>query len=159
MDHRGDGRSVVIWDFDHDGWLDVTSINTNAPKIVWYHNQLGSLIQRHFLRIQLVGGNQGAKPNKKFSSRDGFGARVIVEVSGKRLVSESRGGEGFSAQNSRVLHFGLGEATSVDAINIRWPSGIEQRFESLAADQKWIAYEDPSMSPDGQALRKTPSDR
>jgi hypothetical protein len=50
-------------------------------------------------------------------------------------VQEVSGGSGFSAQNQRRLHFGLGATTRVDEVVIRWPSGRVQTLESPAVDQ------------------------
>jgi hypothetical protein len=50
-------------------------------------------------------------------------------------VQEVSGGSGFSAQNERRLHFGLGGATQVDRIAIRWPSGHRQTIEQPEIDR------------------------
>jgi hypothetical protein len=127
MAHLGDGRSVVRWDYDHDGWPDLVSINANAPKLVWYRNQLGDRLKdQHFLALRFQGSE---------SNRDGYGVRIRAEIGGKLLVKETRCGEGFSAQNSKTLLLGLGTANQVDRLHIRWPSGTEQVIEKIAANQ------------------------
>ena len=50
-------------------------------------------------------------------------------------VQEVSGGSGFSAENQRRLHYGLGSTTAVDRVVIRWPSGRRQTIEQPAIDQ------------------------
>lgn len=149
MAHIGDGRSVVRWDYDHDGWPDLASINANAPKLVWYRNQLDQLLEhagetRHFLALRFVG---------QQSNRDGYGVRIVAEVGDQQLVQETRCGEGFSAQQSKTILLGLGDATKVDRLSVRWPSGTTQQFENLDAGQLVRIQEGPS---DASALTLSP---
>ncbi|MGA2738329.1 MAG: ASPIC/UnbV domain-containing protein [Bryobacteraceae bacterium] len=51
---------------------------------------------------------------------------------GQEQVQEVSGGSGFCAQNQRRLHFGLGKTSSVEKVEIRWPSGQKQ---TLAAPE------------------------
>ncbi|MDB4491888.1 ASPIC/UnbV domain-containing protein [bacterium] len=142
MAHLGDGRSVARWDYDHDGWQDLVSINANAPKLVWYRNQLGDhLKDRHFLAVRFQGDE---------SNRDGYGVRLRAEVGKTILAKETRCGEGFSAQNSSTLLLGLGSATKIDRLSVRWPSGKEQVFTDIEANQLMICHEskaDPELLP------------
>ena len=50
-------------------------------------------------------------------------------------VQQLAAASGFSAQNGRRLHFGLGAATAVERVVIRWPSGREQTVEAPAIDR------------------------
>ena len=134
MAHVGDGRSVVRWDFDHDGWQDIACIHANAPKLLWYRNQLGDLIKdRHFLALQF----RGSKSN-----RDGYGVRIKATFGGKTIVKETRCGEGFSAQQSNTLVLGLGTESLVTNLSVRWPSGTEQNFSDIDAGQLVLIQED-----------------
>lgn len=127
MAHLGDGRSVVRWDYDHDGWQDIVSINANGPKLVWYRNQLGERLKdRHFLAIRFEGTQ---------SNRDGYGVRFRAEIGATTLVRETRCGEGFSAQQSRTILLGLNQKDRIDRLVVRWPSGLEQTFADIEADQ------------------------
>jgi enediyne biosynthesis protein E4 len=49
-------------------------------------------------------------------------------------VQEVSGGSGFSAQNQRRLHYGLGAAASVDRVIVRWPSGHVDTIDHPAID-------------------------
>jgi enediyne biosynthesis protein E4 len=58
-----------------------------------------------------------------------------VQWAGRRQVQEVSGGSGFSAQNDRRLHYGLGAASSVDRVLIRWPSGRSQVIDRPEIDR------------------------
>jgi hypothetical protein len=118
-----DGRAVALADLDNDGALDVLVANQRGPLLI-YTNTLAP--GRHWLALDLEG---------TASNRSAIGARVEVRWNGQRQVQEVSGGSGFSAQNDRRLHVGLGSATSVDAVEIRWPSGRTQTIEHPEIDR------------------------
>ena len=118
-----DGRAVALADLDNDGALDVIVANQRGPLLV-YANIVNRA--RHWIAFELEG---------TVSNRSAIGARVEVQWGGQRQVQEVSGGSGFSAQNQRRLHYGLGEATSVDRVVIRWPSGTIQTVERPAIDR------------------------
>ena len=99
VDNDYDGRGVAMADFDNDGRLDIFQTNADQPALL-YHNvtegggKLGG--------VKLVGVK---------SNRDAIGARVTLKIPGLTLIREVNGGNGYSAQSSVRLHFGLGGAT------------------------------------------------
>jgi hypothetical protein len=60
---------------------------------------------------------------------------VELHWGGRRQVQEVSGGSGFSAQNQRRLHYGIGASNTVDRVVIRWPSGQTQTIEAPAVDR------------------------
>jgi hypothetical protein len=117
-----DGReSAVINDMDEKPLLLVNlALNTN-----------------HWLGVALEGTR---------SNRDGIGARVTVAAGGKTWVRELRSGASYLSSSDLRLHFGLGAASTVDHIDILWPSGIEERFSGDSAD-RYITLRESSGSP------------
>jgi hypothetical protein len=81
---------------------------------------------RHWMDIELEGAA---------SNRSAIGARVAVRWKGQVQVQEVSGGSGFSAENQRRLHFGLGSSTAVDRVEIGWPSGRRQTIDQPAIDR------------------------
>ena len=63
------------------------------------------------------------------SNRDGIGARVQVQTAGLTQIRELDGGNGYAGESSRRLHFGIGTASKIDRLQIRWPSGRNEQFE------------------------------
>ncbi len=118
-----DGRSVVFADLDNRGVLDTIVATQNGPLLI-YANTVAP--DRHWVAFELEG---------TASNRSAIGAQVTLEWSGGRQVQLVSGGSGFSGQNQRRLHFGLGEAESVDRVTIQWPSGRVDEIVSPAIDQ------------------------
>jgi thiol-disulfide isomerase/thioredoxin len=151
LDDPSDGRNLAVWDFDRDGWPDIATTNLNTPTLRMYHNDLASVVvpeEHNFVAIRFVGGNTTSKPSRKFSPRDGYGARVVVEAGGEKLVREHHAGEGFAVQNSDTMLVGIGKATKVDKLQIRWPSGQKQTVEGIDAGTLVTLYEDPPAGKD-----------
>ena len=71
-----------------------------------------------------------------------IGAQITVKAGGLLVYREVKGSEGFGATSSFRQHFGLGANAKVDSLEIRWPSGITQRFAGLDANQIVSVRED-----------------
>jgi hypothetical protein len=80
----------------------------------------------HWIAIHTVGTK---------SNRDGIGARIRVKTATRILVDEVRSGSSYISNSDMRVHFGLGSATKVEWIEIRWPSGLTERFTNLPVDQ------------------------
>ncbi len=111
-------RSSVIADFDGDGDLDIVTNEFNdRPQLLT--SNLSEQTSLHFLKIRLVG---------TASNRDGLGATVKVTAQGKTSTQYHDGKSGYLAQSAIPLYFGLGSATKVDSIEVKWPSGRIQHL-------------------------------
>jgi len=119
-----DGRAVALADLFNRGALDVLVANQRGPLLI-YKNTVQPA--RHWIELALEGTT---------GNRSAIGARVEVQWNGHTQVQEVSGGNGFSSQNDRRLHYGLGAATRIDRIVIRWPSskGRTQTIEHPAID-------------------------
>ena len=117
-----DGRAVVLADLGNRGVLDVIVANQRGPLLI-YRNTVEP--GRHWIDFELEG---------SASNRSAIGARVELHWNGHVQVQEVSGGSGFSAQNQRRLHYGLGARTDVDRVVIRWPSGQRQTIEQPTGD-------------------------
>lgn len=115
------GRATAVADYDNDGDQDllVTTV-ANAPRLL---RNDGSN-HRHWLLVELVGARHP----------DALGARVTVITGDRRQVRERQSGGSYLASHDPRLHFGLDTATRAD-IEIRWPDGMRQRLDDIAADQ------------------------
>jgi hypothetical protein len=68
------------------------------------------------------------------SNRDGIGVRITLKAGSRILVDEVRSGSSYISNSDMRVHFGLGAIARVDWIEIRWPSGLIERFVGLGAD-------------------------
>jgi hypothetical protein len=127
-----DGRAVALADLRNRGVLDVIVANQKGPLLI-YQNEV--VPGRHWIQFELDGRD----------NRSAIGARVELHWNGRVQAQEVTAASGFSAQNQRPLHYGLGAATAVDRVVIRWPSGRQQTIEQPAIDRRHHVSE-----PDGQ---------
>jgi hypothetical protein len=116
-------RGLAVGDLWNDGRISAVISNMSAPPSL-LENQLRS--KNHWIAIRTVGTK---------SNRDGIGARITVKVGKRLLVDEVRSGSSFISNNDIRVHFGLGPATKVDSIQIRWPSGLTEIFAGVAVDK------------------------
>jgi hypothetical protein len=135
------GRGAATADFFNDGKLDLLVTVIDASPLL-LRNQ--SAHSGHWLRIKTIGVR---------SNRDGFGARVEIRSANLTQSAEVRANSSFESASDARLHFGLGAATSVDAITIRWPSGIVDRLGRQNADQEIVVKEGKGVVISGPASR------
>jgi hypothetical protein len=69
------------------------------------------------------------------ANRDAIGARVVVHAGDRRISDEIQSGASFISQNDSRLHFGLGERSRYEAIEVRWPGGGRERFSGGQANE------------------------
>ena len=117
------GRGAAVGDFDNDGDLDILVSNNGGPPQL-LRNDGGNA--GHWLQVLLIGTR---------SNRDGVGARVKVVAGDLTLCDQRKGGMSYQSAQDPRLHFGLGNRTMVDALEIRWPSGLATRLTGIAANQ------------------------
>ncbi len=123
------GRAALTADFWNRGRQDLLITSLDASPVL-LRNEVPSV--GHWLRIKTVGSK---------SNRDGYGAKVEITVEGSIRYAEVRAGSSFESSSDPRLHFGLGSATRVDAITIRWPSGQVDKVGPIAADQEVVVRE------------------
>ena len=151
LDFPDDGRAVALVDWDHDGDLDMWISNRNAPRLRLMRNEQPR--GNHFLMLRLEG-------NGKNTNRDAIGARVEVFLGGpgehRPLIKTLRAGEGFLAQSSKWIHFGLGKLDAIERVTVRWPGGEIEQFSGVAVDHRYRLVQGSGKVQDiGQLARET----
>jgi tetratricopeptide (TPR) repeat protein len=130
------GRGLAAGDLDNDGRIDLLVVAQNQP-LAYFHNQTQPVL--HFVTFRLEGTQ---------SNRDGVGARVVIATRSGRQVAERVGGGSYLSACDGRLHFGLGASTSIESVEVRWPSGRRDRWKSIAADAGYLLKEgDPVPRP------------
>ncbi|MEW5975618.1 MAG: CRTAC1 family protein [Acidobacteriota bacterium] len=115
-------RGAAFGDLDNDGRIDVVVNNMNdTPSLL---KNLGET--KNWLLIRTVGTQ---------SNRNGIGARVTVFAGKMKAMDEVRSGGSYISHNDLRLHFGLGPATQADRIEVQWPSGRQELFLNVKANQ------------------------
>lgn len=133
LDFAEDGRAVAVTDWDQDGDLDLWISNRNAPRLRLLRNE-GDRTNHH-LSLRLRGTLPGV-------NRDAIGSRVelVLKNNAPPLIQTLRGGEGFLAQSSKWVHFGLGPGPEAEiaSINVRWPNGERESFPGVPVDSRYL---------------------
>ena len=155
-DSRADGRAFAELDWDWDGDVDLVLINANAPRVQLFENQLKTDMSGASLWVDLQGASKTDSASAA-SNRDAVGARVVLRNKSGLQVAEKRAGEGFAAQNTAWLHFGLGVDSHVEGLTVYWPSGRKTEIDGpLQAGHRIRIYEDSSDSPTLSSLERIP---
>lgn len=157
LDSPADSRGFAVLDYDRDGWLDLALVNANQPLFNLYRNEMPAAgLHGGMIALRFVGGNRTPAPSKEFTARDGFGARVVVDLGDQRIVREHRCGEGWSTQNSATMFVGIGAQSSVASVLVRWPSGKTVSTSAVPDGTLLTVYENPADSPTGEAFARQP---
>jgi hypothetical protein len=115
-----DGRGIGVGDLNNDGALDMYQTNANQPALLFRGQPIHA---GNWVELKLMGTT---------SNRDAIGARVTVWAGGDSFMREINGGNGYSGQSSTRVHVGIGRATRLDRVSIRWPNG---QLEELPPSQ------------------------
>jgi hypothetical protein len=134
LDAAGVSYGSVAADLDRDGDLDLVVLNMNDTASI-YENQTSGT---HRILVELVG---------VATNRRGLGARIEVETGGvvqTRLVTATRG---YMSSGEAIEAIGLGAATRIDRLTVRWPSGRVQEYSDLPADHSYTITEGDLPAP------------
>lgn len=156
LDNIADSRGFAVLDYDRDGWQDIALVNANQPLFNLYHNEMQRAgLTGGMIALRFVGGNRTAAPSKEFGCRDGFGARVEVDLSDGKLIREHRCGDGWSTQNSATMILGIGSEPTVASVIVRWPSGKTVSTKGVPEGTLLTVYENPADAPTGEPFTRS----
>jgi hypothetical protein len=122
------GRTLAMLDFNRDGRIDLAANHLDAPSALLQNESA----TQNWLQLELIGTT---------SERDAIGAEVRVAVGQQRWNGWQTGGDGYMCTNEPIVHFGLGGAEVIQRIEIRWPSGQSQVFESVRPNTRYLVIE------------------
>ncbi|NBB93232.1 MAG: hypothetical protein GVY32_08700 [Gammaproteobacteria bacterium] len=116
-------QAAALIDFDRNGVLDLVLHHWNqSPGYRLYRNT--TFETGHWIGFTLEGGAPGV-------NRDAVGTLITLKMpDGAAQRRELRAGQSRGSSHDRLLHFGLGEATSA-SVTVRWPDGCVQRLGSM----------------------------
>ena len=122
--HTYVGRGMAVGDLFNDGKMDVVINVMDGPPALLLDV---SPDKRNWIDIKLVG-----RPK---SPRDAIGATVYLTANHMRQRGDVISGGSYASTNDPRLHFGLGDATIIDDVEVHWPSGAKERFHIPKTDR------------------------
>jgi hypothetical protein len=125
-------RGLAVGDLRNDGLLSAVVSNMNASPSLLV-NEVHST--NHWIAFHLVGASWATASEKFRTSRDAIGARITMRAGSRLFVDEVRSGSSYDSNNDMRVHFGLGSASKLDSVEVRWPSGHLEKFDNLAVDK------------------------
>ncbi len=146
--HQGNTFGCAFGDYNNDGWLDVILANTLNE------NQSNSLFKNtgsgnNWIKIRCAGDS---------SNKSAVGAKVRLRatINGSEIwqTRQIEAASGYCSQNSYTNHFGLGDASTVNEIEITWPSGTVETFLNIGANETYLVVEG-----EGIQLGTTPANK
>ena len=126
-------RGAAFGDLNNDGKIDILMLNVGQPPTLLLNRTRTS---NHAVLFKLI----GTKSNKA-----AIGARVSVTAGGVVQFTEVRSGTSYLSQNDLRLHFGLGKETTMDTVEVSWPSGKKEIYKDLASDFIYTITEGPGV--------------
>lgn len=129
------GRGAAFGDLDNDGDLDIVVNEKDRPAAVLRND---SPTSNHWIRLILEGTR---------SNRDSVGARVIVDTGSRTIVRQRKGGVSMESSQDPRLLIGVGTATVLPKVVVRWPSGIEMALERVQVDRDYHLVEPRDGTP------------
>jgi enediyne biosynthesis protein E4 len=122
-------RGAAFGDLDNDGNIDIVVEDLDSsPMILRNEGDKAN----HWIKLEL-----GAKQGNPLA----IGARIKVTTGSVVQTEEIRSGSSYLSQNDLRVHFGLGKATKVDSIEIRWNSGKIETVKDVPADKIYAILE------------------
>jgi hypothetical protein len=130
------GRGAAFGDLFNNGKIDVVVNNIDhVPALL----QNVNADTHHWVGLKLVGGPK--------SPRDAVGATVYLTAGGLHHREDVMSGGSYESSNDQRLHFGLGDATSVDKVEIHWPSGAVEPVSVPSVDRYFVVEEGKGLVP------------
>ena len=123
------GRGMTRLDWNRDGREDLAISHLDAPAALLTNTTraAGNSVILRFVGVE--------------SPRDAVGTTIKAVAAGRTWVRQLTAGDGNQASNERVIILGIGAATSIETLIVRWPSGQEQAFSELATGGEYLFIE------------------
>jgi hypothetical protein len=122
-------RGAAFGDIFNTGNIDIVLLNVGEPPSVLLNT---NRTPYHRVLFKLIGTK---------SNRAAIGARVTIHAGGVKQFNEVHGGGSYLSQDDLRLHFGLGTATKMESVEIRWPNGATETLQNVPADAIYTIVE------------------
>lgn len=138
-------RGLAVGDLFNDGQLDVVVEDVDGASMILRNH---GVVGRHWVSLELAGTK---------SNRLAIGVRIKLSAGGITQTDQVRSGGSYLSQSDFRVHFGLGTATKIDSVEIRWPSGATDVTKNIEADRFYAVLEGKGVVPFEQIRPTAPS--
>ena len=137
-------RGLAMGDLWNDGRLSAVIANRSGPPSMLVNR---TTYPNHWIEVKAVGTR---------SNRSGIGAGLLLKTNSREQIDEIRSGSSYISNNDMRAHFGLGTNSKIDYLEVRWPSGLVERFRNPPVDRILIAKEGSAeaVGPPAESPRK-----
>jgi hypothetical protein len=122
LSSRAPSRGLAVGDLWNDGRLSAVVVNRNGPPSLLVNRMRYA---NHWIEARTIGTQ---------SNRSGIGARLTLKTRSRKQIDEVRSGSSYISNNDMRVHFGLGTNTEIEYLEVRWPSGLVERYRRPAVD-------------------------
>lgn len=134
------GRAVVRWDWNRDGVDDLLVGHLDEPVALLTNT---TAVRGKSISLRLFGVT---------SNRDAVGTTVRSRVGDEWTAQQLTAGDGYQSSNERRLNVNVGTQSFLSELEVRWPSGLIQRFANVAADREYLLVEGRLLLPAADRL-------
>jgi hypothetical protein len=131
-----EGRGAAFGDLFNNGKIDVVINQLDGPPVLLRNVDEN---KNHWVGLKLMGSGK--------SPKDAVGTKVFLTANGIRQRADVVSGGSFISQNDPRLHFGLGQASKIEKLEVEWPDGVKESYTPTSVDRYWTIEE-------GKAIRK-----
>jgi hypothetical protein len=119
--------SSAIGDYNNDGYPEIVVSQMAPDSLMLWSSAAGN---NNWVKIRLEG---------SLSNRDAVGCWLHAYANNQVYTDYTQAGEGYLAQSSQDISFGIAQATQIDSLKINWISGISETYYNLSANKRyWI---------------------